>query len=137
IVISFIARKAGGLPNTLLELNVVARVVVTVMVYSLWWYKPLAVAEPILLSRSNQTYAGEGPGKSNLHEPTPGLSHLTPDIVAGIAISSADKPFLHLDSSSIDPRGLGEPCWADVSGFQSSHRAEPRTAARAVVGPGY
>lgn len=43
MVINCIARKASGLPTTLVELNVV---VVAVIVYGLWWHKP---AHPIFL----------------------------------------------------------------------------------------
>jgi hypothetical protein len=51
MVINCIARKAQGLPNTLVELNVIVHVVVAVVVYGLWWEKPLAVSQPTFLSR--------------------------------------------------------------------------------------
>jgi hypothetical protein len=50
MVVNCIARKAAGLPNTLIELNVVVHVVFTVIVYAIWWKKPLNINEPILLS---------------------------------------------------------------------------------------
>ncbi|KAI5790987.1 hypothetical protein FPQ18DRAFT_260286, partial [Pyronema domesticum] len=49
MAINVVARKAGGLPSTLIELNVVVHVVVTVVVYGMWWYKPLGVQNPIIL----------------------------------------------------------------------------------------
>jgi len=49
MVVNCIARKASGRPTTLIELNVIVHVVVAVVVYGLWWYKPLAVANPTLL----------------------------------------------------------------------------------------
>jgi len=51
MVANCIARKASGRPTTLIELNVIVHVVVAVVVYGLWWYKPLAVANPTLLPR--------------------------------------------------------------------------------------
>ena len=51
MVVNCIARKASGRPTTLIELNVIVHVVVAVVVYGLWWYKPLAVANPTLLPR--------------------------------------------------------------------------------------
>ncbi|KAI5790954.1 hypothetical protein FPQ18DRAFT_260228, partial [Pyronema domesticum] len=49
MVLNVITRKLDGLPNTLIELNVVVHVVVMVVVYGLWWEKPLGVATPIIL----------------------------------------------------------------------------------------
>jgi hypothetical protein len=37
------------------ELNVLAHVVAKVVVYSLWWLKPLAVAHPMLLPKTGAT----------------------------------------------------------------------------------
>jgi hypothetical protein len=50
VVINVIARKANGLPNTLIDLNVVVHVVITIFVYALWWNKPLAVQNPVILN---------------------------------------------------------------------------------------
>jgi hypothetical protein len=61
LVINCIARKASGKPTTLVELNVIVHVVVAVIVYALWWHKPLAVAVPTLLQRA---YATEHPSES-------------------------------------------------------------------------
>jgi hypothetical protein len=51
-------RYCAKVPITLIELNVAVHVVVTVVVYGLLWYKPLAVQNPIILScpttRSNE-----------------------------------------------------------------------------------
>jgi predicted double-glycine peptidase len=52
MVFNVIARKASGLPSTLIELNVIVHVVVMVVVYGLWWDKPLAVQNPIILNPS-------------------------------------------------------------------------------------
>ncbi|KAI5790951.1 hypothetical protein FPQ18DRAFT_238157, partial [Pyronema domesticum] len=49
MVINVIARKVSGLPSTLIELNMVFHVVVTVVVYALWWNKPLSVQNPVVL----------------------------------------------------------------------------------------
>ncbi|KAF8247310.1 hypothetical protein K440DRAFT_506107, partial [Wilcoxina mikolae CBS 423.85] len=40
MVVNRIARKASGNPTTLIELNVIVHVVVAIVVYGLWWYKP-------------------------------------------------------------------------------------------------
>jgi hypothetical protein len=60
LVVNCIARKASGKPTTLVELNVIVHVVVAVVVYGLWWHKPLAVATPTFLQR---TYAAEHPSE--------------------------------------------------------------------------
>lgn len=46
MVIQAVARKATGLPVTLLELNTLAHVGCAVVMYGLWWYKPQNVEEP-------------------------------------------------------------------------------------------
>ncbi|KAI5820317.1 hypothetical protein BZA77DRAFT_258231 [Pyronema omphalodes] len=50
MVFNVIGRKASGLPSTLIELNVIVHVVVMVVVYGLWWNKPLAVQNPVILN---------------------------------------------------------------------------------------
>jgi hypothetical protein len=50
MVINVITRKASGLPSTLIELHVVVHVVVTLVVYGLWWNKPLSVQSSIILN---------------------------------------------------------------------------------------
>jgi hypothetical protein len=52
------ARAASRLPLTLLELNTVAHVACALVVYALWWNKPLDVEHPIMLDW--------GPGKRPL-----------------------------------------------------------------------
>lgn len=47
MILQCIARKANGLPVTLLELHVIIQVVCVAAMYGLWWYKPLDVNEPI------------------------------------------------------------------------------------------
>lgn len=49
MAIQCIARKAAGLPVTLLELHVVMHVLCTVGTYGFWWLKPLDVGQPILV----------------------------------------------------------------------------------------
>jgi hypothetical protein len=46
LVIQVIARKASGLPITLLELNTVAHVVCAILMYIVWWHKPQDVNQP-------------------------------------------------------------------------------------------
>lgn len=45
MIVQVIARKAAGLPITLLELNTLAHVGCAVVMYALWWYKPQNVQE--------------------------------------------------------------------------------------------
>ncbi|KAI5816767.1 hypothetical protein BZA77DRAFT_263763 [Pyronema omphalodes] len=79
MVVNCIARKAAGLPNTLIELNVVVHVVFTVIVYAIWWKKPLNINEPIVLSLV---------GKENDVTAPVNLDRLIPEhIVAGVRIS--------------------------------------------------
>ncbi|KAI5790980.1 hypothetical protein FPQ18DRAFT_237787, partial [Pyronema domesticum] len=49
MVVNVIRRKSSGLPSTLIELHVVTHAIVTVIVYGLWWHKPLGVNNPIIL----------------------------------------------------------------------------------------
>lgn len=50
MVIQTIARKASGLPITLLELNTLAHVGCAVSMYGIWWRKPQNANEPIFIS---------------------------------------------------------------------------------------
>jgi hypothetical protein len=59
MVLNLIGRKLDGLPNTLIELNVVVHVVVMVVVYGLWWDKPLGVTTPVILNASTNSYDGQ------------------------------------------------------------------------------
>ena len=45
IALQTIVRKTSGLPITLLELNTIAHVACTVIMYGLWWHKPQDVKE--------------------------------------------------------------------------------------------
>jgi len=67
MAVNCIARKASGKPISLIELNVIVHVVVAVVVYSLWWHKPLAVVNPTLLPRQHASVTGK-PSVSNLEE---------------------------------------------------------------------
>ena len=53
MVIQVVARKAEGLPVTLLELNTLAHVSCAVVLYVLWWHKPLNVEEPLKVKVSD------------------------------------------------------------------------------------
>lgn len=59
-----IARKASGKTTTLIELNVVVHVVVAVIVYGLWWDKPLAVTYPTLLPQQSRSASNDSDGKA-------------------------------------------------------------------------
>jgi len=47
LVIQAVARKAEQLPVTLLELNTIAQVWITLFIYGLWWFKPQGIVEVI------------------------------------------------------------------------------------------
>ena len=47
MIIQIIARRASGLPVTLLELNTLAHVICAMAMYGLWWKKPQDVKEPV------------------------------------------------------------------------------------------
>ncbi|KAK3366188.1 hypothetical protein B0T24DRAFT_670298 [Lasiosphaeria ovina] len=50
LIVQCIGRGAAQLPITLLEINTVAHVACTVIVYFLWWDKPLDVRHPVVLT---------------------------------------------------------------------------------------
>ncbi|KAK1752033.1 hypothetical protein QBC47DRAFT_363634 [Echria macrotheca] len=50
LVVQCIARAVDHLPLTMLELNTVAHVACAVLVYFLWWDKPLDIRSPIILT---------------------------------------------------------------------------------------
>jgi len=45
LVVQTIARKVDGLPVTLLELNTLAQIWITLVLYGLWWYKPQGIEQ--------------------------------------------------------------------------------------------
>jgi hypothetical protein len=47
LVLQTIARRIDGLPIALLELNTIAQIWVTLVLYALWWYKPQGIADSI------------------------------------------------------------------------------------------
>jgi hypothetical protein len=57
MLIQTVARKASGLPVTLLELNTLAHVVCAVVLYVLWWDKPQDVKEPEVIRIENPSLA--------------------------------------------------------------------------------
>jgi len=64
MMIQIIARKVGGLPVTLLELNTAVHIGCAIVLYLLWWYKPqdvtlLIVIDVSACERCKQTLAAE------------------------------------------------------------------------------
>ncbi|KIV84738.1 hypothetical protein PV11_00498 [Exophiala sideris] len=49
LIVECIGRAVAGLPITLLELNTVAHVVCALIMYALWWHKPLNISDPIVI----------------------------------------------------------------------------------------
>ncbi|KAI1627818.1 hypothetical protein EDD37DRAFT_277949 [Exophiala viscosa] len=49
LIVECIGRAVAGLPITLLEINTVAHVVCALMMYALWWHKPLNISEPVVI----------------------------------------------------------------------------------------
>jgi len=47
--IQTIARKAYGLPITLLEIHTLTHIVAAIMLYGIWWYKPQGIAEAFVI----------------------------------------------------------------------------------------
>lgn len=99
MVINCIAPKASGLPTTLVELNVVVHVVVTVIVYGLWWHKPLAVAHPIFLPSLGAagTDSDEEPATASIQPKGPTLADLAFMLwktqLLGVDIGVSDRRF--------------------------------------------
>lgn len=52
LMIQLIARKASGLPISLIELHVVIHILIAAVLYGFWWNKPMDVGEPIKLGSS-------------------------------------------------------------------------------------
>ncbi|MDI1486220.1 MAG: hypothetical protein OHK93_005446 [Ramalina farinacea] len=50
--VNVVTRLAQGLPIALLELNAAAHAICTLVIYAMWWDKPLDVEEPTLLGES-------------------------------------------------------------------------------------
>ena len=53
LIIQAIARRIDKLPVTLLELNTVGQVWITLVIYGLWWFKPQGIAEVIEIDFSH------------------------------------------------------------------------------------
>ncbi|KAK4938523.1 hypothetical protein LTR10_021055 [Elasticomyces elasticus] len=49
LIVECIGRSVAGLPITLLEINTVAHVVCALIMYALWWHKPLNISDPIVI----------------------------------------------------------------------------------------
>lgn len=49
MLVQVIGRLVAALPVTLLEVNTIAHVMCAFLMYAMWWHKPLAPKEPILL----------------------------------------------------------------------------------------
>lgn len=73
-----ISRWLSNLPLTLLEIHVTIQVLCTILLYTLWWAKPLDVNEPIKITLSESTFPSSGliPGY-NLFEGTEEPEHFT------------------------------------------------------------
>jgi hypothetical protein len=65
-VIQTVARKVEGLPVTPLEINTLAQVWCALVCYSLWWFKPQDITEPVEMDYSVcetcQKFLGDSPG---------------------------------------------------------------------------
>ncbi|KAH6842490.1 hypothetical protein B0I37DRAFT_197902 [Chaetomium sp. MPI-CAGE-AT-0009] len=59
MVVQWIGRKGQGLPVTLLEVHVLARIPFTLVAYFCWWDKPLDLRVPISLQRSRRSSGGQ------------------------------------------------------------------------------
>ena len=59
IVLQCLGRKLNGLPITLLELNTVLHVVNAVVMYGLWWEKPVDVGQPSIIGQSEEEWENE------------------------------------------------------------------------------
>jgi hypothetical protein len=59
MAVNIFARKISNLPSTLIEVNMMIHVLITIAVYGLWWHKPLAVANSTLLPRQRTSAAGQ------------------------------------------------------------------------------
>lgn len=55
MLVQVIARKASGLPVTLLELNTIAHVGCAIAIYGIWWYKPQDVSEQVIMDTTECT----------------------------------------------------------------------------------
>lgn len=55
MLVQVIARKASGLPVTLLELNTIAHVGCAIVLYVIWWYKPQDVSEQVIIDTTECT----------------------------------------------------------------------------------
>jgi hypothetical protein len=53
LIVQRIARLAAGLPIILLELATLAHCLCALVMYALWWHKPLDITEPVLLDHPN------------------------------------------------------------------------------------
>ncbi|KAF2868675.1 hypothetical protein BDV95DRAFT_630407 [Massariosphaeria phaeospora] len=53
MVIQTLARVIAGLPVTLLEINTIGHVMCALVLYLLWWSKPLEIKDPVLLPRED------------------------------------------------------------------------------------
>jgi len=49
LIVECIGRAVAGLPITLLEINTMAHVVCALIMYALWWHKPLNISDPIVI----------------------------------------------------------------------------------------
>jgi hypothetical protein len=105
MVLNVIARKASGLPSTLIELNVVVHVVVAVVVYSIWWDKPLAVQNPIILNPLHDLNDSQVPDISHISAEEKNFKRDKElwNLHAELLLLHPDEsPLKHLDYDGID-----------------------------------
>lgn len=119
MVLNVIARKASGLPNTLIELNVVVHVAVTVVVYAIWWDKPLAVQNPIILNPLHDLNDSQVPDISHISAEEKNFKRDKElwNLHAELLLLHPDEsPLKHLDYDGID--NIATRRWAC---YNSSH----------------
>ncbi|KAJ7079014.1 hypothetical protein C8R44DRAFT_895789 [Mycena epipterygia] len=95
-----IARVHQHLPVTQLEVATLAFAVVNVLIWALWWGKPLDVGEPILVGASNEQAFPHGPAEQ-LAEAEPTISPLHSEDRFWAVINGDYTPYLPISSTSV------------------------------------
>jgi len=73
LIIQTIARRVEELPVTLLELNTIAQVWITLVIYGLWWFKPQGIEDTVEIDFSNCPKCQEQLSENGV---TPSQTHL-------------------------------------------------------------
>jgi len=115
-----ITRLSQGLPITLLELNTFVHALCALLIYWLWWHKPLDVAEPTLFKEKEihglvallsivdlpeDSFIVNLKGDCNAHRKVDALAHLQ-WYYSGISSGSAIRNSLKVPLSLTDGRSL-------------------------------